>query len=261
MSTSFKETVQQYLPQLSGRPVRYGIGCAWVGRARDYRENLVEDLKTLETAYALGFRYFDTAPYYTNSEFVVGEFVAAIPRSSIFLATKFNLVSTMTPQEAAAHTRKSLAESLRRLKTENLDLFQVHDVESLGNVLAEGGALEVLLEAKSQGTVRYIGVATRWHSLLEEAVRFGAFDTILTYSDYTPFRQTAGPLIRLANEHGTGVINASPLAGIREHRLDIHDRSVLADSLRYPLGYPGIDITLTGPGSSREVRASVEALS
>jgi aryl-alcohol dehydrogenase-like predicted oxidoreductase len=231
-----------------------------VGRDRDYHKNLEEDVKTLELAYALGFRYFDTAPHYTSSEWVVGEFVATIPRSSIFLATKFNLAPTMSPQEAAAHTRASLAESLRRLKTETLDLYQVHDVTSLDNVLAADGALEVLLEAKRQGIVRYIGVALRRHSILEEAVHFGAFDTILTYSDYTPFRQTAEPLIRLANEHGMGVINASPLAGIREHKLDIHDREILAASLCFPLTNPGIDINLNGPGSREEVQATYEAL-
>jgi L-galactose dehydrogenase len=260
MSTLFKQTVQNYLLQLPQGRVRYGIGCAWLGTTADYRETLKEDLLTLETAFRLGFRYFDTAPHYRNSEFTVGEFVAQAPRESIFLATKFNLSPQATPREAAEHVRRSLAESLRRLKTDSLDLYQVHDVDSLANVLAEGGALEVLLEAKRQGIVRLIGVATRWHWILEEAARSGQFDTVLTYSDYTPFNRTAGPLIELANALEMGVINASPLSGTRKHGLDLHDRGVLAATLQFPLTNPGIDINLTGPGNSREIQASFEAL-
>ena len=260
MAQPFKQTISRYLLQLPSGLIRYGIGCAWLGRTADYRETLKEDLLTLETAYHSGFRYYDTAPYYRNSEFTVGEFVAQIPRASIFLATKFNLSPQNTPQEAAVHARQSLAESLRRLKTDTLDLYQVHDVDSLDNVLAEGGALEALLDAKRQGIVRYIGVATRSHRILEEASRSGQFDTILTYSDYTPFNRSAGSLIDLANEFGMGVINASPLAGTRPYELDFRDKTVLAAALQFPLTHPGIDVNLTGPGNSREIKASFEAL-
>ncbi len=258
--TTFKEAVQPYMFSDNGRRIPYGIGCAWLGRGRDYRDRLEDDLLTLETAYQLGFRYYDTAPYYGDSEFVAGEFVASVPRESIFLATKFNLKPGVSLPEASQHTRRSLAESLRRLKTDRLDLFQIHDVDSLDLVLPEGGVLEVLREAKKQGTIRFFGLATRWHPLLETAAKHGDFDTILTYSDFTPFRQTAREVIELARERRVGVINASPLAGVREHGLDIKDSSVLAAALHFPLANPGIDVNLTGPASVQEVRSTVEAL-
>ena len=257
---TFKETVQSCMFSNDGRHIPYGIGCAYLGRAANYRDKLKDDLLALETAYRLGFRYFDTAPAYGNSEYVVGEFVASVPRESIFLATKFNLKPGMSLAEAREHARQSLAESLRRLKTDRLDLFQIHDVDSLDLILPEGGVLEVLGEAKRQGTIRFFGLATRWHPLLGTAARHGEFDSILTYSDYTPFRQTAREVIDLARDRHVGVINASPLAGVREHNLDLKDNSVLSAALHYPLSNPGIDINLTGPANVQEVHATVAAL-
>ncbi len=208
----------------------------------------------------MGFRYFDTAPYYTNSEFVLGEFISGVPRESIFVATKFNLAKNLSPRQASEHVRKSLAESLRRLKTDTIDLFQVHDVSNLENVLAEEGALDVLRQARQEGVIRYFGLATRWHNLLSHAAQHGEFDTVLTYSDYTPFNQSAEPVITLADGQGVGVINASPLAGSRERKLDLKDSRVLGAVLAFPLQNPGIDINLTGPANSLEVRSSVAAL-
>jgi aryl-alcohol dehydrogenase-like predicted oxidoreductase len=256
----FKEAIQPYLFNHNGNPIRYGIGCAWLGQGSDYRSRLDQDLLTFQTAYQLGFRYYDTAPHYSNSEFVVGEFVASIPRESIFLATKFNLKPELALTEACDHTRSSLEESLRRLKTDHLDLFQIHDVDRLDQVLPEGGVLEVLRDAKRQGLIRFFGLATRWHNLLETAARHGEFDTILTYQDYTPFRQSAAQVIRLASERGVGVINGSPLGGMRENKLDLKDRELVGESLRFPLSNSQIDITLTGPGKIEELRSSVEAL-
>jgi aryl-alcohol dehydrogenase-like predicted oxidoreductase len=255
----FKQMVQKFYNFVFPQPLRYGIGCAWIGPEGDYRLHLKEDMEMLETAYQLGFRYFDTAPYYANSEFVVGEFVSHIPRQRIFLATKFNLASGLTPIQAADHVRKSLEESLRWLQTDYLDLYQIHDVNSLENILPEGSVLEVLRQAREDRTIRFFGLATRWHSLLTEVVLQGEFDTILTYADYTPFNQTAGKLIELADQKGVGVINASPLAGARQRHLDLGDLRVLGAVLKFPLQNRGIDINLTGPANSAELRISCQA--
>lgn len=256
----FKRAVQDFWLKNESDTIRYGMGCAWLGSRPDYHDNLEPDLLALHTAYQMGVRYFDTAAAYGTSEWVVGEFVATIPRENIFLATKFNLPPAGTPQEAAEHARRSLEESLRRLKTDHLDLFQAHDFTSLENVLAGGGALDALLDFKRQGLVRYIGAATRRHWLLEGAIRHGGFDTILTFGDFTPHNQSAAQLIELANQHEVGVINASPLLEAREHGLDIRQPAVLKELLTFPLRNPGIDINLTGPANAVEVHKNFTAI-
>jgi aryl-alcohol dehydrogenase-like predicted oxidoreductase len=255
---TFKEEVKNYLLQNSNQTIPYGMGCAYLGRGYENRTRK-DDLLTLETAYNLGFRYFDTSRAYGNSEFAIGDFVPTVPRESIFLATKFNVPKAKDPPQAAEKVKGYLAESLERLKTDHLDLYQVHD-SPLDLVLVEGGILEVLLQARAQGLVRYIGVALRQHPILEQGIRHGEFDTILTYGDFTPFGQSAGELIELANQHHMGVINASPLMWLHHYKLDLHDPANLAAALQFPLTNPGIDITLTGPSNSQEIRASVEAL-
>jgi aryl-alcohol dehydrogenase-like predicted oxidoreductase len=56
---SFKEEVKNYLLQNSAQTIPYGLGCAYLGRGYDHR-TVKDDVFTLETAYKLGFRYYDT---------------------------------------------------------------------------------------------------------------------------------------------------------------------------------------------------------
>lgn len=253
----FKEEVQRYL---LGK-IRYGMGCAWLGRQYKNKKKVEENIQTLISAYNLGFRYFDTSEAYGMSEKVIGAFIPTIPRNNIFLASKSRLPETGTPQHASDHLRRNLDQSLHSLRTDYLDLYQVHDVESLSNIFEVGGVLETLIDLKRQGIIRYCGLATRGHHLLETGARHGGFDTILTYMDYTLFNRSAEQLIHTASSLGVGVINASPLAGSREYGLDLKDPANLAAALQFPLSNPEIDITLTGPASVSEVNSSVEALS
>jgi aryl-alcohol dehydrogenase-like predicted oxidoreductase len=288
---TYTETVKQYRLNLNGNRIPYGMGCGWVGQPKEnYKETIKAALLAFETAYEFGFRYFDTAPAYANGERVLGEFVPAVPRSDIFLATKVELYQKPETQPVAEFTWKSLAESLKTLKTDYLDLYQVHDIDDTSNVWGEEGVLKVLLEAKRQGLVRYIGMATRPHTIIEETIRHADFDTILTYADYTPLNRTARPLIELAHAQGIGVINASPLSGIlikwkpeeiagwagRPEYIRMlqviadHDAftarckqwniSILQAALNFPLTQPAIDINLTGPANAAEVRSSIDAL-
>ena len=288
--SSFTHTVKDYWLRTSRGCIPYGMGCAWLGQSSDYQKNLRADLKTLETAYQLGFRYFDTAPAYRSSEFVLGEFIPSVPRGSIFLATKVELAEVTDPQAVTAFVWESLYESLKRLKTDTIDLYQIHDIPDTSNVFRAGGALEALLDAQRQGLIRYIGMAVRHHPILRAAAEHESFDTILTYADYTPLNRTATDLIEFTRAQGKGVINANPLAHMLgkmspEH-LHRHERypgyamvkkitedyddfaalcksrnvSLLQAALHFPLTNLAIDITLTGPANTREAQSSIRAL-
>lgn len=268
----------------------YGIGCAWLGRDGIGPDKLRMDRAVLERAFDLGFRYYDTSAAYGESEFVVGSFLCAYPerRSSVFIATKSPIPKELSPSEAKAFVAGSVDESLRRFRTDYIDLLQIHDVYTLGQALGEGGALEALREARSAGKIRYIGLGTRPLDLLAEAVANGHVDSVLTYSDYTPIDQSAGPLIRLAAERNAGIVNGSPLsagllAGADPRTLQVpegHEESVvrrglaaevydlcaahgvpvLAAALQYPLRCDGIAMNLTGPRDQDEIVSTAEAL-
>jgi aryl-alcohol dehydrogenase-like predicted oxidoreductase len=280
----FREAIEQFLPVVEGHPLRLGMGCATLGNKSD-AASLMQYQATLDAAYEQGLRYYDTSVLYGGSEFRVGEFLRRVPRENVFIATKSTVLPSLTPAEARRMVRERLHSSLERLGVEQIDLFQIHDVETLDQVLPDDGILSYLIKAREEGLIRYFGLATRYHDLLRTAVRHGEFDTILTYLDYTPLDQSAAPLITEAAHKNVGVINGSPLAfGLltghdprtnpnisREFRRyiasasDLYDFaaarkvSMLSLALQFPLLHPGISITLTGPATSEELKASLSA--
>ena len=261
-----------------------GMGGAYIGAAAD-KAKLKQFQLSLENAYENGIRYYDTSPLYGGSEFRYGTFLKNVLRETIFIATKVVLHPSHTPEETAIWVRQSLHNSLERLGVERIDLFQIHDVPNLDQVLVEGGAIETLIKAREEGLISYFGLATRYHDLLEMAVSNGNFDTILTYADYTPSCQTALPTIKYAESKDVGVINASPLGyGLYtgadprtnpnihgEFRYQVRDAariydlaqeyntSSLAIAMHFPMRNPAINITLTGAASPEELRATLNA--
>jgi len=107
-----------------------------------------------QRAYELGINYFDTARIYWNgrSEEVFGEVLAPF-RKQIFLATK-------SPQRTAKGAEADLDKSLQALKTDHVDLWQIHQVATMDEVeqiFAPGGAIEAFEAAKKAGKCRFIG--------------------------------------------------------------------------------------------------------
>ncbi|MFQ3578040.1 MAG: aldo/keto reductase [Verrucomicrobiia bacterium] len=119
----------------------------------------------LEEAMEVGVRFYDTAESYGNgeSEKRFGDFLCRKHRDEIFLMTK-------TRANTAAEAGRHLEESLRRMRTDRLDLWQIHALDSredVDNRLA-GGVLDRLMKEKASGRVRYIGFTghTRYTALL-----------------------------------------------------------------------------------------------
>jgi aryl-alcohol dehydrogenase-like predicted oxidoreductase len=284
MRRGFREEVARYHLRLEDRTLPLGLGCAYIGQAGDAdRQRAYQE--TLEQAYAAGFRYFDTAELYGGSEFRVGKFLKTVPREEVFVATKTRIPDALTPQEAVVHVRQNLRNSLERLGVETIDLYQFHAVDTLDQILPPGGALDTLLEARSEGLIRYIGIGTRWHDVLEQAAHHPEFDAILTYLDYTLVDQSAALLIESAAALGVGVVNGTPLANgllvgkdprtdaemhtdvrrFRPHAIRLYDFAtergipLLALALHYPMCHPGISITLTGPADPEQLKTTLAA--
>ena len=123
-----------------------------------------------------GINYFDVAPFYGDGEAEVSMGMALAPyRKKIFLACK-------TLERSSQGALSELHESLRRLQTDYIDLYQFHavsDDSEVEEIFAPGGACETFLEAREQGKIRYIGFSA--HSVdaaLAMLERF-PFDSIL----------------------------------------------------------------------------------
>ncbi len=129
-------------------------------------------------AFDLGINYFDTAHSYWNgrSEEVYGEALKGI-RNKIFLTTK-------STQRDKAGAMRELELSLKRLKTDHVDLWQIHSVSELDQVekiFALGGAIEAFEEAKKKGLCRFIGFTGHHDPQVHLAMlrRYEKYDTIL----------------------------------------------------------------------------------
>jgi aryl-alcohol dehydrogenase-like predicted oxidoreductase len=136
----------------------------------------------ISLALESGINHFDTAAAYGDSEIKLGRWMDRI-RNDIFLATK---TGERTKDEAAASIRRSL----ERLRTDRVDLIQIHavvDIEELDKVTRAGGALEAAVDARDEGLVGAIGITG--HGMESpathlEALRRFPFDTVLTPFNY-----------------------------------------------------------------------------
>ena len=110
--------------------------------------------EVIEASLEGGVRFFDTAESYSKgvSEERYGKYLTPKYRDLIFLMTKSTGRDAKTVQE-------HLEGSLRRLKVDQIDLYQVHSIRTPDDVDSriENGVLEVLLKAKQQGKIKYLG--------------------------------------------------------------------------------------------------------
>ncbi|MCD6465445.1 aldo/keto reductase [Candidatus Bathyarchaeota archaeon] len=156
-----------------------------------------------------GINYFDVAPSYGNAEERLGPALKPY-RDSVFLACK-------TLKRTKKEALEELHQSLKRLRTDHFDLYQLHAVttlEEVNQIFSEGGAIEAFLEAREQGLIKYIGFSA--HS--EEAAlalldRFD-FDSILFPINWVCwFQGKFGPkVVEKAKEKNVAILAIKTLA-------------------------------------------------
>lgn len=166
-------------------------------------------VRTVRRAFELGVNYFDTARAYGDSEDKIGEALHDV-RDRVVLATKTH---QKTKEEAA---RAGLKHSLRNLRTDRVDLVQLHgidDEKTLDNALAPNGSLAALKEAKSAGIIDHIGITGHRPYVLAKALRTNEFDTVLVPLNLIT-REATEELIPLAKQLDIGVVIMKPFGGI-----------------------------------------------
>jgi uncharacterized protein len=130
-----------------------------------------EDAKTiLQKAYDSGINFFDTARMYTDSEEKIGYALSEV-RKNIILATK----SKATDKKGVL---QDLEISLRNLKTDHVDLLQLHNPKDIPNPADPESSYAGLLEARQKGKVRFIGLTNHSISTAIQAAESELFDTI-----------------------------------------------------------------------------------
>ena len=188
-----------------------------------------------------GVNYVDTARGYTVSEEYLGFALEGI-RDRFVIATK----SMARTKEAMAN---DIETSLKNLRTDYIDLYQVHNpaAKDLEQVMAPGGALEALQEAKAQGKIGHIGITLHSADLFRRAVELDWVETVMF--PYNIVETQGEELIARCAEKNIGFICMKPLAGGA-----IDDAEV---ALRFVASNPNVTVVIPGMASINEVEQNV----
>ena len=189
-----------------------GYGASPLGN--EFEEiDVLEGERAVHMAIDLGINFFDTSPYYgrTLSEERLGRTLGH-RRKSIVLATKCGRYDVDKFDFSADRVRRSIDESLRRLRTDWVDVFQMHDIEFVDREQVLGEALPVARELQKAGKCRYVGITGLPLGILKDVSERAPVDTILTYARYNLMVDDLDAELRpFCAERGIGLINASPL--------------------------------------------------
>lgn len=160
-------------------------------------------IATVRRALDLGITAIDTAEYYRTSEAIVGRAVAGRPRDRLFIATKVS-----AGPFTRARIREALENSLRALRTDYVDLYQLHRYPS--DVPLEE-AMAGLAEARASGKARYVGVSNFTVEQLADATALYPVQSLQPRLNVFA-AAAAHDLLPYCDQHGIGVIVHSPLA-------------------------------------------------
>ncbi len=236
-----------------------------------------------------GITMIDTSPDYGGSEAYIGEFISN-RRSEYFLASKCGCPVNPPPGERPPHVftranvRAGVEQSLKRMKTDHLDLVQFHISPSRAELEANDSVAE-LVALKDEGKIRFIGMSGTLPNLTDH-IEMGVFDAFqIPYSALEREHEAAigdaaaagaGTIIRGGVARGIPVSAAETLERLPERfrqayarRRDLWDEARLdevADGmprmefmLRFTISHPGMTTTIVGTANPQHLADNVAA--
>ena len=180
------------------------VGASSFGALPMQRLSKPEAVKLLREAYELGMNYFDTAHGYTDSEEKIGMALSDVRKDII--------ISTKSPAKDKKTLLEDIKTSLERMKTDYIDLLQLHNPDTLPDPEDPDGLYGGLLEAKRQGMIRHIGITNHSLERAVAAVKSGKYETIqYPFSSLASEEEIA--LTQLAKQEDVGFIAMKGLSG------------------------------------------------
>ncbi|MCZ6678513.1 MAG: aldo/keto reductase [Candidatus Poribacteria bacterium] len=208
---------------------RLGIGGAYCETVAGY-----------QTALDSGVNYVDTARAYRDGEDekVIAQAIQG-RRDQLILATK-------TQQRNASGARRELETSLRALRTDYIDIYQLHFLNTEAErhrVLGAGGALEAVQQARAEGLVRFIGVTGHDWVQIQQAVATGLFDTVLCWYNCA-MKEPEQTVFLEGRRHHTGVVIMN--ASRNDKLFDGPAAPAPENFYRYVLSNDTVNVTIMG---------------
>ena len=217
--------------------------------------------RVLEILIEYGINHIDTAAVYGDSELRIGPWMRE-HRKRFFLATK-------TRERTYDGARDSLHRSLERLRVDHVDLIQLHNLveeNEWETALGPRGALEAVVEARSQGLVRFIGVTghgTRVAAMHRRSLERFAFDSVLFPYNFTmmgipQYAADVEALLKLCRERGVAAQTIKSAARRRWQNGDerkaswyepLREHDALRRAVHFVLSRPGLFLNSSSDAS------------
>jgi aryl-alcohol dehydrogenase-like predicted oxidoreductase len=205
----------------------------------------------LAQARELGINLIDTAPAYGTSEERLGQLLTNRPDWVIVTKTGEEFSNGISHFDfSAEHTRMSIERSLRRLRTDYLDLVLIHSDGNDETILQQGDCVLALQDCKRKGLIRAIGMSTKTVAGALRAVR--ELDVVML--TYNLQQRDDEPAIKLARELGKGVFVKK---GLMSGHVQQAGRDLVRESLALVLGEPGIHSLIAGTINPAHLAANV----
>ena len=228
-----------------------GVGCYRItsgGREKNaFDVDEKTAVSTLQRAYELGVRFFDSAPSYGNgqSHQRMGLALGHLKEDEVIIATKLSGPPDDLDNYTYDSCMRSFERTLKDLKRDYVHILQIHGRAMLGDdsveefekrewdrVFGNGMAYEALLKIREQGGCRYIGITADWAPHLQKALEYADFDSIEIAMHYNSLCNVAREtVLPVAEKKNVAVIIATPLSDGRLVSLDAVAKSP----------HPGVD--------------------
>ncbi|MGD0328870.1 MAG: aldo/keto reductase [Nitrososphaeria archaeon] len=206
-----------------------------------------EAVKVVRHCYDRGINYFDTARAYTVSEERIGKALEDV-RDDVIIATK-------TQRLTKGEVLQELETSLKNLRTEWVDIYQLHNVttkEAWKQVKAPGGALEALIKAHEDGKIKHLGITSHNPLLLKEIVQENIFETILVPYNYLT-TLPGEDLLPFCSKNQVGTVIMKPFGG--------GAFSNTKTALKFLLNDKNVDVVIPGMMNLQEVEENIATAS
>ena len=204
----------------------------------------VDAAKRLMAAAAdMGVNFLDSARAYSVSEEYLGEALEGI-RDRFVIATK-------SGSKTKEDMQRDVETSLQNFRTDHIELYQLHNPNAAGleQIMAPGGALEALQEAKAAGKIGHIGITLHSKELFQQVLEYDWVETVMF--PYNIVETQAEELIARCHEKGIGFICMKPMAG-----------GALGDgeiAMRFLAQNGNISIVIPGMAAVEELQQNVTA--
>jgi aryl-alcohol dehydrogenase-like predicted oxidoreductase len=262
-----------------------GLGCMSIGTEEKKAREIIE------TALDEGINYFDSADLYDfgENEKIVGAALKDV-REKVIIATKVG--NRWNPDKTGwswdpskSHIKEAVKQSLKRLGTDYIDLYQLHGGTIEDNI---DETIEAFEELKSEGYIRYYGISSIRPNVIREYVKKS--DIVSVMMQYSILdRRPEEEALPLLHENGISVVTRGPLAkgllsdkmlekvsqkGYQDYSekelLDVlpllrdklaSDRSFTEIALQYNLAHPAVASVIAGASSPKQVRINAQSIS